>query len=206
MGKSVFNIGTSIYGTAKGYVAPPFVPISLIQRKSNTEAASFDTGDYAEKGTQSMTGSPLRKFVGGIYYFMPVTITHDGTTWEFDNAVVSVTGKKLIVETPLTGRQGTVKELISLNDYEIKLIVVISDDDYPEEELQKIIKLYEVNAAVSLSCVITDYLLLSQSGEEKGVDDKVVIKDIDFPAMEGEEDSQTIVFTLLSDQNFELEL
>lgn len=195
---NIFNIATSIYGTATGYVAPPFIPAGLISRKGKPKADPFDKGGFSEKKTQSVNGAPLRKYKGGVYYFMPVTIKHGSKEWEFDNAVVSVSGKKSIVETPLVGRKGAVKELVSIDDYEIKMVALLSGDDYPEQEVMDAVKLWEVNENVKMSCAVTDYFLKDE--------DRVVIKSIDFPAMEGEEDSQSIVMTLVSDQNFELEL
>ena len=192
---NLFKIATKAFATATGYVAPPFIPVSMITRP---KAKAFDKGEFAEKETQSVNGAPLRKYKGGVYYFMPVVIAHSGAKWEFDNAVVSVTGKKSIIETPLIGRQGSVKELINIQDYEIKLVVLLSGDDYPEREVMDTVKLWEVNENVKMECSITDYFLKDE--------DRVVIKHIDFPAMEGEEDSQAIVMTLASDQNFELEL
>jgi hypothetical protein len=134
MSKTVFSIITQAYATATGYEAPPFIPAALIARKSSYQAKAFDQGVCAEKEKDSATGAPLRKYKGGVYYFMPVSFEHEGTTWEFDDAVVSVTAKKTIVETPLVGRQGTVKELISIDDFEIKLTAVISGDDYPSRK------------------------------------------------------------------------
>lgn len=192
---NLFKIATSVYGTATGYVAPPFIPVEMINRP---KAEPFDTGEYAEKEKQSVNGSPLRKYTGGIYYFMPVTITHGGKIWEFDNAIVSISGIKLIVETALVGRQGTVKELINIKDYEIKLVALLQGDDYPEQDVMDVVKLWEINENVKMACAVTDYFLKDE--------DRVVIKKIDFPAMEGEEDSQAVVMTLVSDQNFELEL
>ncbi|MEG0499905.1 MAG: DUF6046 domain-containing protein, partial [Rikenellaceae bacterium] len=39
--------------------------------------------------------------------------------YEIPNAIISCTGKKTIVETPMVGRKGAVKELINVDDYEI---------------------------------------------------------------------------------------
>lgn len=195
MGRTIFDIANQVLTTAAGYEALPFIPV---QSKSNYEAKSLDQGDYAKKVRQSVNGAPLRKFKGGVYYFMPVSFKHEGDTWEFDDAIVSVTGKKSIVETPLIGRQGTVKELISINDYEIKLMTVISGEDYPEQDVMGLIKLFKINESIKIICAITDYFLENE--------DRVVIKSLDFPPMEGVEDMQAVVMTLLSDQNFELEL
>ena len=188
--------------TVKGYQALPFVPASIISPKSGMATGSFDKGDGPTRETQSVTGAPLRKYKGGVYYFMPVTFYWPNSknpklTVEFDDAVVSVSAKKTIVETALVGRKGTVKELISIDDYEINLVAVVAADDYPEQEVQKIIRLWEVNESVKMSCAITDYFLKD--------DDRVVIKSLDFPAMEGNEEMQAVTMKLVSDSPFELE-
>ncbi len=195
---TVFSIVTQAYATATGYEAPPFIPAALIAKKSTRKAKDFEQGEYATKETQSVNGAPLRKYKGGIYYFMPVSFEHEGTTWEFNDAVVSVTAKKNIVETQLIGRQGSVKELINIDDYEIKFVATLSDDDYPEQEVMDLVKLFKINESVKMICAITDYFLEDE--------DKVVIKALDFPAVEGVEDMQIVTMTLVGDKNFELEI
>ncbi len=195
MGRTVFDIANQVLTTAAGYEALPFIPVRV---QGSYEAKSFDQGDYADKATQSVNGAPLRKYQGGIYYFMPVSFEHKGSTWEFDDVVVSVNGKKTIVETPLIGRQGKVKELISIDDYDIKLVAVFSSDDYPEQEMLELERLWKINENIKMVCALTDYFLRDE--------DRVVIKTFDVPPMEGIEDMQAVVMTLVSDQNFELEL
>ena len=112
--------------------------------------------------------------------------------------VVSIVAKKTIIETPLTGRQGTVKELIGIDDYEIRLVAVISGDDYPEQEVMELVRLFEVNESVKMISALTDYFLKDE--------DRVVIKSMEFPAAEGVEDIQVVTMTLVSDQGFELEI
>jgi len=188
----------SVYAAGKGYEAPPFIPSELIKRKSKSKAEPFDKSTEFERPTQSISGATLRKFKNGVWYFMPVSIESNGTIWEFNDAVISITAKKTIVETPLVGRKGSVKELISIDDYEIKLMIVFSGDDYPEYDVLDLVTLWEINESVNMNCAVTDYFLQE--------DNKVVIKTLDFPAMEGNEDMQVIILTLLSDKNFELEI
>ncbi|MDX9703934.1 MAG: DUF6046 domain-containing protein [Candidatus Auribacterota bacterium] len=198
MSRTVFSIVSQGYATATGYEALPFIPAELIARKSKTKAKAFDRGGYAEKETVSISGFPLRRYKGGVYYFMPVSFEHEGKSWDFDDAVVSVSAKKTIIETPLVGRKGTVKELISIDDYEIKLVAVISGDDYPEQEIQEIVRLFEINESLVMKCAVTNYFLKDE--------DRVVIKNMEIPPVEGVEDMQVITMTLVSDQNFELEI
>ena len=195
MAKSVFNIASSVVNTIKGYQAMPFIPI---MQKSHHGAEPFDEGDYSEKKADSITGVALRKYEGSIYYFMPVTLTGAGGSFEFTDVMVSVSGEKTIVKTPLVGRQGTVKELISIEDYEINLLAIVSGDDYPEADLQSIVSIFEINQSIEIKSAITNYFLKAE--------DKVVVKHISMPPLEGVEDMQVVVMKLESDQNFELEI
>lgn len=138
-------------------------------------------------------GSTLRKGdAQGRYYFMPIEI--NGI--EIPNAVISIKGKKTIVETAMVGRKGTVKELISVDDFEIEIAGVAMDVDFPDEAIDELNNLFNINESVPLKCALTD-IFLSQ-------DDKVVIKSIDFPAMKGYESVQFFKMSLVSDRSFEL--
>lgn len=151
------------------------------------------TGDAASNKTSSALGSTLRKKdAQGRWYFMPIEI--NGV--EIPNAVISIKGKKTIVETTMVGRKGTVKELISVDDFDIEIAGVAMDKDFPDEAIAELNDLYNINEAVSLKCALTDIFL----DEE----DKVVIKTIDFPAMKGYESVQAFKMSLVTDRSFEL--
>lgn len=162
-------------------------------------------------------GTPIRKSnYLGRYYFMPVYISsanidfatpdeHIGTTkkigFEIPHAVISITGKKTIVETPLTGRSGTVKELISTDDYEISITGVIESNDrinYPEAEVAMMKQLFEMNQSVELISALSDIVL--------GNNTKIVLKSCNFPVSGAVEYAQVVEFTAVSDQPFELEI
>ena len=201
MSKIVFDISHkagSVYATAKGFEALPFIPGELIKRKSKHEAEPFDKLAEVERPTQSVSGATLRKFKNGVWYFMPVSFESKGTTWEFNDAIISIAAKKTIIETPLVGRKGAVKELISIDDYEIKLTIVLSGDDYPEYDVLDMVTLWEIDESIKMNCALTDYFLRE--------DDMVVVKSLDFQAMEGNEDMQVVNLTLVSDKEFELEI
>lgn len=195
-----------ILRTVKGYQALPFVPARLISGTSGMQTGGYDQGNGPERATQSVTAEPLRKVKKGIWYFMPVSFSHTDQktkitkSWEFDEAVVSISGKKTIVETAMVGRKGSVKELISVDDYEIKFMGVLesSTGDYPEQEMQELVRLWEINEAVKMHCALTAFFLKE--------DDSVVIKTIEPITVEGQEDIQAFSLTMVSDSPFELEL
>lgn len=194
------SIVFDILRTVKGYQAMPFVPAELVTPKGQMTTGGYNDGDGPDRATQSVTGAPLRKLKNGIWYFMPVTFSHKGKTWNFDEAVVSISGKKTIVETPMVGRKGSVKELISIDDYDIKLVAVLenANGDYPEQEVQDLVRLWEINESIKMSCALTDYFLKE--------DDSVIIKTIEPISVEAQEDMQAFNMTLVSDSPFELEL
>lgn len=154
-------------------------------------------GEAASEKTSSDFGSTLRKKdAQGRWYFMPIVLEHDGTEYEMPNAVISIRGKKTVVETAMVGRKGTVKELISVDDYEIRIAGVCLDADFPDQQINALNELYNINEAVTLKCALTDIFM----DEE----DKVVIKSIDFAEMKGCETAQVYTMELVTDRSFEL--
>jgi hypothetical protein len=157
---------------------------------------SSQSEDRSEK-THSDLGSVLRKKDAlGRWYFLPVIIEHKGKEYEMPNAVISIRGKKTIVETAMVGRKGTVKELISVNDYEINIAGKVQDIDFPDKGIADLNELYNINESVVLKCALTDIFLDD--------DDRVVIKDIDFTEIGGSETVQVFKMSLVTDRSFEL--
>ena len=119
-------------------------------------------------------------------------------TFELDYAVMSVTGKKNIIETPLIGRKGSVKELISMGDYKISIAAFLQGEDgqYPEEKITRLREIININETIELISAFTDLLLDSE--------DKVVITDSSFPPTPGVEDGQAAKLELVTDKVFEL--
>ena len=166
----------------------------------------FNPSELRATGGETMTskGTVLRRELQGRSFFMPVTFIHTDkereitTEYEIPNAVIGFTGKKNIVETPMVGRRGTVKELISIDDYEISIAGAAAESDWPEEQLAQLVELFEINEAVSLRCALTDIFMQE--------DDRVVIKDIEFAEMQGYETMQTVRISAVTDRSFELRI
>ena len=148
--------------------------------------------------THSNKGTAIyKKDLLGNYYFMPVTFIHKGMEYEIDCALVNITGKKNIIETALVGRKGTIKELISIQDYQISITgAVIGDGEWSEDGLDKINELYNINEAIELRCALTDVFLTEG--------DKVVITDLSIPQMQGVEYVQVVEIKCVSDRALEL--
>lgn len=189
-----FNIGDLLmsYIGYKGIVYPGGLISDAPKNYKSGSDYSYE-GEEASFNTSSALGSTLRKKdASGRWYFMPIYL--NGV--ELPNTIISIKGSKTIVETAMVGRKGTVKELISVDDYDISVVGVILVDDFPDEGIAELRDLFNMTESISLKSALTDIFL-----EE---DDKVVIKGVEFPAMKGYETAQIFKMSLISDQSFEL--
>lgn len=192
--RNTFDIAQLAYLTFGLKTLPfPWIP----NRNKTVQAQDFDVNIAAARKENTAKGSQLyaQDSLGG-WYFMPVFITHQGTKYELDNAIISITTKKTIVETPLVGVRGAVKELISIDDYKISIKGFLTGEDYPEQKVEELKSLFEINQAVELESAITDILLPWQK--------KVVITALSLPPTPGVETIQAYSIELTSDQPFEL--
>lgn len=184
-----------------GYKGLPFPGVWFPRKgKNDYEGEDFELEGAAEPmKTQSNKGTTLyKKDAQGNYYFMPVTFIHKGKEYEIPCALISITGRKNIIETPLVGRQGSVKELISLEDYQINITGAIIGENqvWPEEQLDAINELYNINEAVELKCALTD-VFFSEN-------DKVVIQELNLPSAGQTEHVQVVEIKCVTDRAFEL--
>lgn len=178
-------------------------------------AAGFPAPLRNEQGGH---GSPYyAKDAAGREYYMPVTLIYSdknqnedpGDTggqlkkWELPFPVVSISTRKTIIETSLTERRGTVKELINTEDYEITIKGLIINDanEFPERAVNILRTVYEQNATLSIQCPLTDVFLLRP--DRKG-SDHVVIKQLKFPAVTGIKNVRPYELILISDEPFNL--
>lgn len=149
--------------------------------------------------SETAGGVPIRRQdATGRWYFMPVWVRSSLGEMELPCAVIRVTGKKRIVETPLVGRRGAVNELVSVDSYQVEVTVALvgEDGNYPEELVKQLRDLYELNEAVELVSALTDLVFET--------DDKIVIESIDLPAMGGVEDVQIVKLKAHTDAAVEL--
>lgn len=153
---------------------------------------TFGTKPYringSETGNKFTTGSAsaLTKTYANKEIWLPTLFTKldikGSTVTEFflPYSVIKISGKKTIVKTAMAERQGTVKELYSVDDYSISLKGFFIDDKnriWPEEDLKLFKKLFELQTAVVLENALTNVFL--------GSDQKVVIESFELPEVEG---------------------
>ncbi|WPQ62217.1 DUF6046 domain-containing protein [Chitinophaga sancti] len=125
-------------------------------------------------------------------YFMAVKIG----PLELYNPVISISNQKTIVQTALVNRSGTVKEMISKEDYKINIkgIILRDDNTFPDGEISDLMDLYNRNEALSIECALTSLIF--------GEGEKVVITDLSFPPSPGTKNIQAYEMNLISDLKF----
>jgi hypothetical protein len=111
--------------------------------------------------------------------------------------LVTVTQKKYIVTTNITGRRGSIKEYISDGDFEINMkgaLVTAFPDVYPREEFQTLFELLKKPLSIK---VASPFL------QQFGIYD-IAITDYSFPQQEGYQNMQLFDINALSDLPIEL--
>ncbi|KAA2245490.1 hypothetical protein F0L74_05905 [Chitinophaga agrisoli] len=134
----------------------------------------------------------------GREFFMPVTI--DGYLIPF--AVMSMYWKKTYISTSMPERGGSVKELISIDDYvfEIRGICLNDGNDFPEQDIIDLHNLFKKNSSVTMRSALSAIVL---KGE---FDERVIIRDVRWPDMQGVQHARAFEMTVESDMIFELEI
>lgn len=165
----VRDIYKQLYG-APPFTLPALPPVNL------PGAPKFHVNKAAEKRT-TFNGSSLygSKDLIGREVFLPVTIQVDQTDYELPFSVVSMRRRKMIEETPMVEREGSVIELIGLENWQISLKGFLIDplNQFPDQQLADLDKIFRKNSSVRLKCALTDIFLQGN--------DFVVIKELDIP-------------------------
>lgn len=133
----------------------------------------------------------------GAYYNTDLSLGTTETAQDITikSAVCTVTMTKQIVSTPITGRDGTVKELISTDDYEISVsFALMSDsDEYPEEAMRALVALAKEKQSLYVD---SDFLRIFDI-------DRVTVVDLKLDqATYG--NVQDVTLTLKSDDDYEV--
>lgn len=185
-----FDLDT-LWQLSFGYKGLPF-PANILN--SNIPGLS-GPGKALDKSNlmSRYTGVPLyEKLKGGGVAFMPV--------WIEDNLLpitrMSIARRKITNLTPMTGKKGSVKELVRADDYEILIqgIAFGHDKIYPEEEIILLEQLQSLNRSLSMRSALTDIFIQ---------DGYAVVTDFRLPPSRSEH-VQPWEMKLLSDEIFDL--
>lgn len=151
----------------------------------------------------SLTNIARELLLGG-KYFTTLTLGYMGKEFTLPNEpLVNLGLSKTILETPTVGkfRKGTVKEYINTEDYQLTIrgVCVNRDapDEYPSEQVRVLNEMFAINEA--LDVVSNPFLELFDIGN-------LVLKNIDFEEMAGQQALQKYTIRAVSDQEFFAEL
>lgn len=204
MGKYEFDV-SDLFQTFFGYKALPFAdfgsnnkPVIISGRHSDRYALPSNE----VRGKETLISGRGVKFYGknslGNTMFMPVTLIRaDFTETVLENTVITMTCKKNIVETSLVAFSGTVKEEVSINNWEISIKgIIVGKNAYPEKEVENLRELFKANESLVIKNVLTAIFM---SGEEIAV-----MKSLDIGDNKGSEIAQPFTMQLVSDTKFDL--
>lgn len=193
-----------IFKETWGYVGLPFPEIVLngILMKNKTQDFEEFRFNLLEKKQTNKLGVP--------YYsqnsldreiYMPIWLSESdksATEYLLPNTVMSISSKKEIVTTKLVNRDGSFKEEISMDDWEIdvKGVLVSSGSNFPEEEYAKLNEWYKKRTKFNILNARTAFCLADN--------EKVVITSLRFSEMRGFENVQPYELKLTSDIEFSL--
>lgn len=112
-------------------------------------------------------------------------------------ALIDVSQSKNEIETPIQGRNGTIKEYISDGDYVLNIRGVIASnaqDSYPEDLVKHLIQFCNAPVSIPVASNLLDLFGIHN----------IVIKDFAFPQNEGMRNVVNFQLSCLSDTPFEI--
>ena len=155
---------------------------------------------------------PLQKFVsklGTVVYSNIIfnagsildqngTIINTFNDFRIDDVLLNVSQSKKIITTEIQGRDGTVKEYIGLDDFQVQITGRLNGTyNVNPKELTRQLKII-LSAGQPLE--ITSWYL-----QNLGIDD-IVVKDFNFGQTEGEYSTQYFTINAMSDKRFEAKI
>lgn len=182
------NYYIDAYKVYKTYFANK--PYTIQNGNEKAELVLYDSIESNNIRTENIFGTPFfRKNTYGKEIFLPVTFKTIVTTEEEKKVVseleiecctIRVTGKKTIVSTPISERVGTVHEQYNIEDYQftIKGVLISKDRSFPDEDVLKLVNLFETRETVELHNALSDFFLGYATK-------KVVIESLEMPDTEG---------------------
>ena len=180
-----------IQGTAFQNIRNVF--ISLPDKNSGSDYIGARTGLLGTKIISDFTfGNPN---ISNTY----VDLLGNTQTYQaivLDLVLLTVDQSKNIVKTKIQGKNSTVKEYVSDDDYTIELKGIISsnDDTYPETLVQQLINICKIPCEIPVS---SSYLT------KFGINN-IVIEHYSFPQVQGFSNQQEFTISMVSDEPLQL--
>jgi hypothetical protein len=116
-----------------------------------------------------------------------------------DWPLFDITGQRTVIKTPMQGRDGTIKQFISDDDYAITIrgfLINYDSWEYPEQQLQELMQVINAKVAIGITSQVFNLLDIHN----------IVIERWNFPAVEGYPNMQPFELECVSDEPVELEI
>ncbi len=121
-----------------------------------------------------------------------------GENFEINTVLIDVSQQKQIIKTNIQGLAGTVKEYISMGDYQVSIrgaLVSESSETYPETEVRQLREYLEAETAVGVASRFLSDIFDVET---------IVIEGFSFPQSEGVPNVQLFEISAVSDKPIEL--
>jgi len=114
-----------------------------------------------------------------------------------DWPLIDISAHKIIVKTAIKTKPGTVKEFISMDDYQVNIrgiLVNYNSEDYPYDLVKDLHEVFKIDEELQVVSPVLNLLDIHS----------LVIEDIRLPEVEGYNNIQPFVLQCLSDRTVEL--
>ncbi|MBD3748936.1 MAG: hypothetical protein IE931_05525 [Sphingobacteriales bacterium] len=171
------------------------IPTESQSDEGSIEFATPSTQVKSKAKAYSLLGAP-------VYEVITCKIPVNGGFKDYtfpDWPLLDVSAAKNIVKTPLKGKDGTVKEYINIDDYQITIrgiLINYNSDEYPEDLVNSLHQLFKVNQEMQVTTALLNLLDIHN----------IVITDLKLPEVEGYSNIQPYVISALSDEPVELKI
>ncbi|WP_443937095.1 DUF6046 domain-containing protein [Pedobacter sp. MW01-1-1] len=183
-----FNLA-DLYQKAFGVKGVRFAITTPEKEQAAIHYSSLNVPDVLQAPVQSVLGTPIYELItlkdGDLEYTFP------------DWPLIDVAFSKNIIKTPLKGYNGTVKEFINIDDYQIQIrgiLINYVNDEYPLDLLDKLKRICSINKELQVTSPVLNQLDIHN----------LVITDVRYPEVEGYNHIQPFVIQALSDEPIEL--
>lgn len=203
---SLTKLYNEVFGIQPKYLIPRRGSMDMVDNRYEQTIPSFEISEAAEN--YSDLGTPI----------LDVLLIHAGSYGAFEVVdgvpqrkdviyapyrfelwpMIDVSQNKVIVTTPINGRDGTVKEYIYTDDFNITIrgLLVGEGNNYPHDQRRELYSLFKLNTSLGVtSRVLNDLGIYS-----------LVFKSIQFQDLEGYNNACQYTITALNDQVYELKI
>lgn len=181
---------------------------AIFQSYFGVKPLDFNFDQVPAVNQSSSKGLPLYEVDDwGRTYFMPIYMGADNSSLNPLPYPTITGGSRMgIIETSLTERNGSVEEIINMNNFEFRIrgLIIDKNGNWPEAQMQALLDLQkqqQTNGPVIMQSAFSDMFLLTK---DRGGNDKVIIKSIYFPEGRGDIKVRAYEMEVMSVEDFSL--